>query len=264
MRIEMLSELEQIVRHRRFSADELLRKSDRVFRQVLRGGQAIAAPNFDSVSAGDLRIIFEEIDESFFDGAIIRALTALKYPLRYRISRRMTSSGGTTTMRSTSRMRREFEIAVSSTLLFQSFRDRHPISVTGLVCNNRLEALLRIMEHETVHLIELILWQDSSCGAARFHGIANRFFGHRRSTHQLLSPAENAVREFGLAPGDRVEFVIDGQRLEGFVNRITRRATILVPDDNGTPYDDGVSYRKYYVPIRHLKLMKSRQLRKCR
>jgi hypothetical protein len=79
-----------------------------------------------------------------------------------------------------------------------------------------------------------------------------------------VSQAENAVREFGLAQGDRVEFVINGQCLAGFVNRITRRATILVPDDNGTPYDDGVRYRKYYVPIRHLKLLKSRQRRNYR
>ena len=41
-------------------------------------------------------------------------------------------------------------------------------------------------------------------------------------------------------------------RLAGRVNRITKRATVLVEDIGGQPYSDGLRYKIYYVPIAHL------------
>ena len=35
----------------------------------------------------------------------------------------------------------------------------------------------------------------------------------------------------------------------GVVNRITRRATVLVEDQHGLPYSDGKRYKKFYVPF---------------
>jgi hypothetical protein len=37
------------------------------------------------------------------------------------------------------------------------------------------------------------------------------------------------------------------------VNRITRRATILVEDSRGERFSDGKRYLKYYVPIHQLR-----------
>jgi len=50
-------------------------------------------------------------------------------------------------------------------------------------------------------------------------------------------------------PGDRVRFEFQGEHHEGVVNRITRRATVLVDDPGGAVYDDGFRYRKYYIPL---------------
>jgi hypothetical protein len=41
--------------------------------------------------------------------------------------------------------------------------------------------------------------------------------------------------------------------LVGMVNRITRRATILVEDSRGKRFSDGRHYVKYYVPIQQLR-----------
>jgi hypothetical protein len=147
-------------------------------------------------------------------------------------------------------VKRRYEIAVSTTLLFQTFRDeQRPIHVTGIVCRDRLEALQRVFEHELVHLIEMLVWNHSSCTAGRFQSIASRFFGHTEHTHQLITPHEHAWTKFGVKPGDRVAFRFDGQHYVGRVNRITRRATVLVEDERGRQYSDGKRYAKFYVPV---------------
>ena len=125
--------------------------------------------------------------------------------------------------------------------------------MSGIECRDRLEALQRILEHELVHLIEFILWQQSSCSAARFQSVANRFFSHTEHTHQLITPRERAFAKFGLKAGSRVSFRVDGQHYVGIVNRITKRATVLVEDSRGTRYTDGKRYAKFYVPVGQLK-----------
>ena len=152
-----------------------------------------------------------------------------------------------------SRRKKQFEIAISSTLLFQSFRDERPLSVTGVMCSNRAEALQRIMEHEMIHLIEMAIWHDSSCSAYRFRNIAKRMFGHKQSSHQLITPAEVAEQDRGIGVGSKVAFEFNGIQRTGFVNRVTKRATVLVPDKRGERYDDGRAYLKFYVPISRLR-----------
>jgi hypothetical protein len=44
----------------------------------------------------------------------------------------------------------------------------------------------------------------------------------------------------------------EGRRLTGRVNRITKRATVLVEDSEGQKYSDGLRYKTYYVPIADL------------
>jgi len=59
----------------------------------------------------------------------------------------------------------------------------------------------------------------------------------------------------GIRVGSRVRFEFEGQQLEGRVNRITQRATVLVEHTEGARYSDGRRYRKYYVPLGSLERM---------
>src|SRR5262249_45372976 len=147
-----------------------------------------------------------------------------------------------------------YEIVISTTLLFQTFQDvERTVRVNGLVCHDRLEALQRIFEHELLHLVEMLAWGASSCAADRFKGLAWNIFAPTQSTHDLVTQHERARTRFAVRVGDRVEFEHEGTRQVGVINRITRRATVLVESPSGQPYSNGKRYLKFYVPLPMLK-----------
>ena len=67
--------------------------------------------------------------------------------------------------------------------------------------------------------------------------------------HDLITPHEQANTAFNIRVGDHVLFELEGMQRAGRVNRITRRATVLVEDPGGRLYADGKRYRTYYVPL---------------
>lgn len=245
-----LERLKQLVEDTRLFPGEITARTRFISEQVLSGSSYIREPNFDAVHPNDLRHLFHQYDHEFFGDFIVPALAST--PLNFRLAPRMTRTGGTTT-----RFRRRqppfdvwYEIAIASTLLFQTFHDvDRPIRVNGCPCANRLEALQRIMEHEMIHLVEMLIWNDSRCSAPRFQSIAGRVFGHTDHRHHLVTQRERASTQFGVQPGKRVRFRFDGREYTGTVNRINRRATVLVEDPHGAKYTDGKRYRKFYVPL---------------
>ena len=254
MSVSASSELARLVDRRRFDADAVALLRENIHGGLLATSANLDGANFTTLKPRDLEYLFDEYDRRFFNTAIRTCVHA--GALGFRVSTRMTSAGGKTVRfvahGHTKQVR--YEISVSTTLLYQCFnRDDHrPISVSGVSCRDRLEALQRIMEHELVHVVEGVLWERSNCAAARFRSIASRFFGHRGSTHALITPREHALVRFGIRPGVRVRFVRDGVPLVGFVNRVTRRATVLVVDPRGHVFTDGQRYATYYVPVDRL------------
>jgi hypothetical protein len=232
---------------------EIARRAREVYRSILPDFASRGGASFTVLSARDCERLLRLYDRIVFRGGLHEKLA--DRPVRFRVSSRMTAAAGKTFHRrfragAGGAARDEYEIAISATLLFQTFRDvERSITVSGIECRNRLEALQRIFEHELVHLVEILLWNRSSCSADRFQCIAERLFGHKAHTHQLITPRERAWRRFGIRPGDRVAFHVNGERLEGFVNRITRRATVLVEDESGARYSDGKRYARFYVPL---------------
>lgn len=199
--------------------------------------------------------MYRACDELFFENRLSPFFESREARLRFRFSKRMTRTGGQTTYRKLLEKKgavQDFEIAISATLLFNTDFESGIVLVAGVPVENRLDALQRILEHELVHLSEMIVWDKSSCAQRRFRTIAGNLFGHRESNHQLVTPAESARRSHNLDIGDPVEFLFEGKRLRGFVNRINRRATVLVPDAKGEPFADGTRYRRYYVPTLQL------------
>lgn len=243
----------------RQSLSELDRRSRNleIGESVLRSSRVMRSPNFTLTTNADLQRMAELYDHHFFGGHCLAL--ARQHGMKFRWSKRMTSTGGKTvrTMHSdprTNQVRTKYEIVLSATLLFQTFSDlKRPIRVTGLLCTNRLQAMQRILEHELIHLAEMLVWNDSCCAAPRFQKIAGRLFGHTEHKHDLITQQERAASKFNIRVGTRVRFSHDGRKYVGTVNRITRRATVLVQDSQGQLYDDGGRYKKYYVPISHLR-----------
>lgn len=218
--------------------------------------------DFRKVHTGALELLFNLYDQRFFQGQLRPLVAHRDGSINWRFSKRMTSTGGTTTRREFKRPYprghlAEYEIAISSHLLFQGFSDpSKPEIVSGVRCADRMDALQRIFEHEMIHLAEMLVWYDSSCAAERFRGIAKRLFGHKESTHRLPRSEDKARTELGIRRGSVVRFDHEGKTHEGVVVRISRRATVLVRDSRGQLYNDGHSYRKFYVPLKMLRRAK--------
>ena len=236
----------------RLEPKEIAARTEAIYRDMLAESRYLKQGNFTSIETLDLKRMFEKYDRAFFEGQC-GELTSASNTLRFRLSPRMTSAAGKTTQRrSRNRTTRaaDYEIAISTTLLFETFNEEvRPITVSGVSCRDRLEALQRIFEHEILHLIEMLVWDHSSCSADRFRSIAHRLFGHLQSTHQLITPREIAHAKYGIRPGQRVKFTFEGRRYIGVVNRVTKRATVLVPDRAGETYTDGQRYLKFYIPL---------------
>jgi len=251
-------QVSRIVTQRSLEHVDTLELQRTIGQGLIRESRFLKDPNFQKASNSDLQLLAEMYDHHYFGGALLP--WAKSYGLAFRWSSRMTRAGGKTTRTVTVNRRsgaREtnYEIAISSTLLFQTFRDMsRPIKVTGIECRNRLEALQRVMEHEMIHLTEMLVWEDSCCAANRFQNIAYRLFRHTEHRHELITPRERAASEFNVRVGSRVCFQLEGKQYQGIVNRITRRATVLVKDPSGERYSDGQNYRKFYVPIALLRL----------
>lgn len=251
----MTEKLKQIADTIRLPPEEIGRRTERIYQRLLRESRFLDAGNFTVIHPRDLERMFDFYDEAFFQGLCRDVIHERQQSIEFRLSKRMTKTGGKTTRfqwRSHPRamLSTSYEIAVSTTLLFQTFADvQRPVRVSGVPCSNRLQAMQRIMEHELIHLVEMLVWNDSNCAASRFQSITHRLFGHTDYTHDLITPGERARKRFGIKPGDRVRFRLNGIAHEGIVNRITKRATVLVEDRRGAPYSDGKRYAKFYVPL---------------
>jgi hypothetical protein len=234
-------------------------RAGRIYREMIEESPNFKNGTIEAIGVDDLDRLFRLYDREFFSGYLAEMLLEDRaHPMSFRLSSRLTRSAGQT-MRQTRVVSRglgrraetyEYEIAISTTILFATFHqvDR-TITVGGLVCKDRLECLQRIFEHELLHLSEFLGWGDSNCSASNFQTLSRRIFGHEAAVHDMVTPREQASVLYGIRPGDVVSFELDGVRRVGLVNRITRRATVLVEDPRGVLYNSGKTYLAYYVPL---------------
>ena len=237
--------------------EELIQQRVRRIQQdLLAHSHYLREPDFTAIHPGDLEFLFDAYDKHFLNGLCRQALAGRS--LSFRLAPRMTRAGGKTVRFTTRTGEVRYEIATASSILFDGFGEMdRSVSVCGLECENRLEALQRVFEHELVHLTEQLCWQSSNCAAPRFQNIATSIFLHRAHTHDLITRRERALVS-GIRIGSPVTFMFEGRRLTGRVNRITKRATVLVEDPDGMTFSDGLRYRTYYVSIACLELIEGR------
>jgi hypothetical protein len=237
----------------RHPPDAVAEKARVIYETVLRDSPRVRQGDFRAIAPADLALLFDLYDAQFLEGLLRQLLRAGGAPLSFVLSPRLTRSAALTkryTARAGGSPPARYEIAVSSTLLYQTFKDVHrTVRVNGVVCRDRLEALQRVFEHELVHLVELLVRGRSSCAAQGFKALAWNYFAHTETSHDLVTQDERARAQFDLHPGDRVSFTFEGARRVGVLNRITRRATVLVESPEGQHYSDGRRYQKFYVPV---------------
>ncbi len=246
-----LKQLADEVLSQTFDSSQIDRWQSEIHSQTVQLSRSIDKPNFSRVGRDDLVRMIRMYDDRFFGGRVLPMAKA--EGLSFGLSSRMTKVAGklvTNYPNGDYNGRRQFELILSSSLLFQTFEESdRSVEVTGRPCRDRLEAMQRVAEHEFVHLIEMLIWNAGTCSQSRFQSIAKRYFKHTDYRHDLITQRERALMKFNIRVGDTVQFLHDGHTLTGRVNRITRRATILVQSRKGELFSDGTRYQRYYVPL---------------
>ena len=229
----------------------IAKRRSQIFTSLLSQSKKVSRPNFCRIDPEDLAVLFEFYDRIFFKGWLSDAVDKLGYkPPSFRLSTKMTRKGGSFVIYSS----RKLQITIAISLLYQQFKNsKSAVIVNGLTCSNRLTALQAVFEHEITHLAETLLWARTSCKKARFKEMAYSVFGHTEYVHKMLTTDRLAMLEHGIEVGTKVIFKLKGQEYQGFVNRITKRATVLVEHTNGLLYSDKRKYKKYLVPLADLK-----------
>lgn len=211
----------------------------------------IKTENFSKISEKDLYILFELYDEIFlkdwfkenFKGKII-----------FKMSRQLTrAAGNTKTKKNISDIKPEnieFEVKVSLNHLNNFNKIDRSKYVGGIEAGSMLDSLMLVFEHELCHVIEFLVSFKSSCNKKPFKDLIYNLFGQSETTHRLVSSVEVNATEYGLKPGDRVKFLYNEKFINGFIQRINKRATVMCPDKRGNYIDkSGQRYKKFYVAL---------------
>jgi hypothetical protein len=133
----------------------------------------------ESITNELITAIAQEYDLRCFSGNLFPACTQLGYPVSLFASGRLTRVGARTR---TTKRPTGIEITVSRPIVERSSL---PGTVCGLKCATRFEVLSRLLEHELVHVLELIVFGNSDCSSDLFRWLARTMFGHTESTHSL-------------------------------------------------------------------------------
>lgn len=240
----------------RLSVSESEARRERIRQQILATSRSIQIPNFVYFNDRDLWALYEHYDRLFFDRQLSKAVSDQgEDALELRYSGRLRSSGGVTRrIRYPNRPHFRFVIEISRNILLQNFRTPcETATVAGRVCNDRLDALMRIMEHELLHLVEYLVFDQTCCADLRFQSVAYAVFGHTAHQHAMTTRRSRVLADTPFRPGHRVCFTLNNQKFQGIINRIHTRATVLVESSQGQQYNDGKRYLKFYVPIRCLR-----------
>jgi len=216
--------------------------------------ETIKTDRIEVISNYDLRLLYEYYDENFFDDWFKNNFKGL---FKFTLSRRMTKSAGITkcpkNVKQIPNWQIIIEICIGVDFFFKYDHLEGYKNTCGIESQNSLEALQIIFEHELLHALEFLLYQKSDCKKDRFKETAKYMFGHTQSHHQLPTNHKIIAEKYNINVGDKVRFMFENTRLTGTVNKINKRATVLVLNPDGELVDKyGNKYKKYLVPAQYL------------
>ena len=221
---------------------------------LVRKSQNIKSPRLAAISTADLRLLYELYDEVFLQGWF---KNNYKGRIKFSFSRMMTKSAGKTICPKNIGKIKPEDLVVEIRIGIDFFLNYGQLSMRNTVCglkaDSGLEALMLVFEHELCHVVEFILYHNSSCAGERFKSMSKNLFGHTESWHKLPTNRQIADKVLGFRIGDTVSFKFKDKKLTGIIYNVRKRATVLVPDSKGMFMDrSGKMYSKYYIPLRLL------------
>lgn len=234
-----------------YSGEDIKYKRNYIYSKLINTSENIKSGIIKKISADDLYLLFKLYDETFLQGYFNENFYG---SIHFSLSKRMTSSAGKTiyprNITHLSLNEIKFEIRMAVNFFFKFYETKGDKIVNGIIASDALEALQLVFEHEICHVIELIMYRQSSCSGKRFKTMANRIFGHTKSYHELPTASQIAKRNYISSIGKKVVFKYNNLNLSGIITNINKRATIMVMNNNGNYVDkSGNRYIKYYVPL---------------
>lgn len=182
--------------------------------------------------------LFSKYDNVFFDNKLSERL---HNRISFACSTRMTKTGGKVTRKNSENT---YILTVSEPLVTKSIlSEQNGVLVNGLECHDSLDAMMGIIEHEIIHIIEFEYCGKSSCGKKRFKTLAHNIFGHTDTKHNLRLTPANGTPLKKVAIGTQVQFEHSNNVYTGVVSRVTKRATVVLDASCNK------KYKKMYVPI---------------
>jgi hypothetical protein len=179
----------------------------------------------------DIKKLFSLYDKHYFYNRLSRHIN-----MKFELSNKLTKSAGN--IRYKAKLN-TVKITFSLPRIFVvDYKNESGYIVNGIKCKTPIEALMRVMEHELTHLIEFILYGDSNCNDARFIQLSYQLWGHTENKHHLGLETPTETTLYGFRKGDKVSFVYQDTIHRGVINRVGKRATVIVDE-----------VRKYYVPL---------------
>lgn len=217
----------------------------------LSSSQNVTGGELNCLANSDLKLLFQLYD-SIFLGSYFQS-GRFRGSIAFALSTRMRTNAGKLVYLQNTKLeegRECYELKIGINFFFQYYYLNREKIVNGLKTKDPLHALQLVFEHELCHLIEVHCFQKSSCRQERFKTIAHNIFGHTESYHLLPTGREIAAAWYDLKIGDQVYFTHERRKLTGFISNINVRATVMIPDKNGSYQDDkGNRYKKWYVPL---------------
>lgn len=137
-------------------------KRSEVSRLLIESSPNINSGDIDTISNGDLRLLFQLYDQIFLEKWF---KINYKGKFKFSLSRRLTRSAGQTRCpKNIDRIKPEqltIELSIGVDFLFQYDMVEGNKAVGGIITANSLEALQLVFEHELCHAIEYICFGKS-------------------------------------------------------------------------------------------------------
>jgi hypothetical protein len=238
----------------KYNSEEAISKRNNIRNKFIAKSKNVKTGNIERMSNLDLKILFCLYDEEFFGLYFTRSF---KGNLTFSLSTRMTSAAGKTIYSKKIKLLQEveenYEIRMGIKFFFEYYKVKRAKIVSGINTVDPLDAFQIVFEHELCHLMELHLYKESSCKKLRFKTMVYNMFGHTDVYHQLPTQKEIISEKYGFIIGQEVSFAHEGKKYSGFINKINKRATVMVKDKKGTYRDTANNaYSKWYVQFGQL------------
>ena len=237
------------------SSQKINKKRAAVRSALIDHSKNVTGGELQRLANSDLKLLFQLYDSIFLENYFQNSFQG---KITFALSARMTRNAGKLTYSKNIKIqpaqKEIYELKIGIDFFFKYYQLNREKVVNGIKTADALQALQLVFEHEICHLIEMHCFKESSCRQERFKDIAKNIFGHTGSYHQLPTNREIAAAKYGFCIGDHICFTCDEIKYTGIIHSINKRATVMVPEDNGAYQDkQGNRFNKWYVPLTILK-----------